>query len=59
MYWYKIYNRDKSVCFGGVAADTPQEAILRWRRAGKSRWDVLVAELYGYADKKRGIETYA
>lgn len=59
MYWYKIFNRDKSKCFGGVAADSPKQAIERWRKAGLSKWCLLTAEVYGYSDKtKRAIEVY-
>ena len=59
MYWYKIYNRDKSKCLGGVAANTPKEAVEKWYKAGKSKWSFVNAELYGCADKDRGMETYA
>lgn len=57
VFWYKINNRKKK-CLGALAAKSEKEAVEKWYKSGMSRFDVVNAELYGYADKERKMEIY-
>ena len=58
MHWYKILSRNKRVELGRVIADSPKLAVEKWYKSGNSRYEIVVAEVYGlatYEQKNTGV----
>jgi len=53
MYFYRIVTRNKKVLLGGVAADSEKLAVEKWYKSGNSRYEIVVAELYGLATNEQ------
>lgn len=53
MYLFKILTRNRKTELGRIVADSEKEAVKKWYLSGKSKYEVVVAEIYGLAPNEQ------